>query len=50
MKVIFESQGGGRVEEWLHENVNISFKKNCNLQKLSMNIFKKDNFVTKKNI
>ena len=38
------------VGKWLHENVNISPKKNCNLQKLSINIFKKDNFVTKKNI
>ena len=50
MKVIFESQGRGKMtEKWLHKNVNISPKK-TNLQKLFININKKDKFVTEENI
>ena len=50
MKVIFESQGRGKMtEKWLHKNINISPKK-TNLQKLFININKKDKFVTEENI
>ena len=48
MKVIFESQGRGKMaEKWLHKNVNIS-PKNCNLQKLFINITKKINLLQRK--
>ena len=51
MKVILESQGRGKTaEKWLHKNVNIYPKKNCNLRKHFINISKKDRFVTGENI
>ena len=51
MKVLFESQGKVKMaEKWLHKNFIISPKKNCNLQKLFINIIKKDSFITEENI
>ena len=50
MKVIFESQGRGKMaEKWMHKNVNISPKKKCNLQKIFLTQTKKK-FVTEENI